>query len=108
MQQSTPARNVDSTDQIKMAEIIVTLKVMPDSPDVDLEALETTCKEKISAFGGEVGKVDVEPIAFGLNAVNLIFVMDESKGATDPLEEEIAALETVTSAEVTDVRRAIG
>jgi elongation factor 1-beta len=91
-----------------MAQVIITIKIMPESPDTDLKLLETEAKTKISAFDGEVGRVEIEPIAFGLNALKLIFVMDEKKGSTDALETDIAKLAGVNSVEVTDVRRAIG
>ena len=70
--------------------------------------MEKLATEKITAFGGEVGKVVIEPIAFGLKAVNLMFVMDEAKGATDPLEADIETIKGVNSVEITDVRRTIG
>lgn len=91
-----------------MASVIITFKIMPESPEVDLAEVETIGKQKIAEFGGEVGKVEIEPIAFGLNALKLIFVMDESKGATDSLEADIEAIKGVNSVEVTDVRRTIG
>ena len=91
-----------------MAEVIITLKIMPNSPETDLAKIEESAKEKILAFGGEVGKVEQEPVAFGLKSLNIIFVMDEQKGSTDKLEEDIADIEGVQSVEVTDVRRAIG
>ncbi len=91
-----------------MAQVVVTMKIMPDGVDVDLTPIETEAKQAILAFGGEVGKVDIEPIAFGLKALNLIFVMDEAKGATDELEDQVRNIEGVNSVEITDVRRAIG
>ncbi|MBW2971238.1 elongation factor 1-beta [Candidatus Woesearchaeota archaeon] len=91
-----------------MADVIVTLKIMPESPEVNLKAIQISADSAIKAFGGEVGKVETEPIAFGLKALKIIFVMDEAKGATDPLEEKISALAGVNSVEVTDIRRAIG
>ncbi|MDD5650357.1 MAG: elongation factor 1-beta [Candidatus Nanoarchaeia archaeon] len=91
-----------------MAQIVVTIKIMPESPDVDLKKLEQKATQEITNFGGDVGKVDIEPIAFGLKSVNLIFVMDEKLGNLDPLEEKINNIEGVQNAEVSDVRRAIG
>ena len=38
----------------------------------------------------------------------IIFVLDEAKGSTDPLEADISGLEEVNDCEVTDVRRAVG
>lgn len=92
-----------------MANAIVTIKIMPTSPEVDLSKVEDTVKEKIKNFAGEgETKTEIEPIAFGLKALKIIFVMDEQKGSPDPLAEEISGLEGVNSAEVVDVRRAIG
>jgi len=95
--------------KLKMASAIVTIKIMPKSPEVDLSKVEELAKEKIVAFAGEgETKTEIEPIAFGLKALKIIFVMDETKGSPDPVAEEINNLEDVNSAEVTDVRRAIG
>jgi len=91
-----------------MAEVIITIKVMPENSDTDLKKVEEQVKEKISDYGGEVGKVEIEPIAFGLSAVKIIFVVDEDKGSTDELEEAVNKLEGVMNVEVIDVRRAIG
>ena len=81
---------------------------MPKNPEINLPSLEEKVKDKIKVFGGEVGKVEQEPIAFGLKALKLIFVMDESLGSTESLEEDIRKLKGIQSVEVTDVRRAIG
>lgn len=92
-----------------MANVIITLKIMPTSPDVDLSAVEEKAKAKIIEFAGEGDmKTEQEPVAFGLKSLKIIFVMDESKGGTDKLEEDIASLEDVNSVEAVDVRRAIG
>ena len=93
---------------VLMATIVVTMKIMPDSPDADLAKIESSAKEKISRFGGEVAKSEHVPIAFGLKAITLYFVMDEKKGSTDNLEKEISEMDEVQSVEITDVRRAIG
>ena len=62
----------------------------------------------IADFGGEVGKSEEVPLAFGLKSLQLIFVADESLGGTDDLEEKIQLVDGVKSVEVTDVRRALG
>ncbi len=91
-----------------MAQLVVTIKLMPESPDVNLKKIEEEATEEIKKFGGDVGKVEIEPIAFGLKAVNLIFVMNESLGNTDDLEEKLSKIDGVEGVEVTDLRRAIG
>ena len=92
-----------------MAQVIVTLKIMPKSPEVDLAKITEEAKSKITDFAGAGDmKIEEKPVAFGLKSLNIIFVMDESKGSTDSLEDSISEIEGVQSVEVSDVRRAIG
>ncbi|MBA3064414.1 elongation factor 1-beta [Candidatus Woesearchaeota archaeon] len=94
--------------KLKMADVVITLRIMPESPETDLKAIEDKARPFITEYGGEVGKVEIQPIAFGLKALNLIFVSNEDIGSTDRLEQNISSIEGVNSVEVTDVRRAIG
>jgi len=92
-----------------MAKAIITMKVMPISPDVDMDKLFTDVNEKIQGFtGGSDIKHVIEPLAFGLKSLKVTFVSDEDLGSTDAVEEDIAKITDVNSVEVTDVRRAIG
>ena len=96
-----------------MASVVVTLKIMPKSPEVDLEKIYIEASKKIRDFIDEKHKNDeirkeIEPIGFGLKALKLLFVMNESLGTTDKLEESIKQLEDVESVEAVDVRRAVG
>jgi elongation factor 1-beta len=93
-----------------MALAIVTVKIMPESPDVDLTLVQQTASDKIDTFTQSEGekRFAVEPIAFGLNALKITFVMDEKLGSTDPLEAALSEIEGVNSVETVDVRRAIG
>lgn len=92
-----------------MAQVVITLKIMPKSPETDLNNIESEAKTKIQDFSQtQETKTEQEPIAFGLKALKITFVMDESKGSTDPLEEQIKTIPGVNSVETIDVRRAIG
>jgi|SRR3989344_1183929 len=96
-------------DLINMASIIITLKIMPADPEVNLSRVEQKAIEEIKNFAGKTEiKRELEPVAFGLNALKITFVMDENIGSTDELEEKISRIEGVNSVEVVDVRRAIG
>ena len=91
-----------------MSHVIIDLRIMPVSPDEDLEKIKTESIEKIKAFGGNIVREEIQPIAFGLNAVILTFGMDEAKGDTESLEKDIETIEGVNSVEVTGARRAFG
>ena len=93
----------------KMANVIITLKIMPESPETDLDQLAEEAKSYISSFAGAGDmRMEQEPVAFGLKALKLTFVMDESKGSTEELENQISKIGGVNSVEVVDVRRAVG
>jgi elongation factor 1-beta len=92
-----------------MGVAIVTIRVMPESPEIDLKEIEKQAFKLIDDFAGKGDrKSEIVPVAFGLKALNLMFSVNESKGSPDPVAEKIAELDGVQSAEVTDVRRAIG
>lgn len=92
-----------------MANAIITLKVMLESPDVDPETVKEEAMKYVSEFNkGKETKTEIEPIAFGLKALKLIMVSDEANGTTEELEKRIDAIEGVQSVECVDVRRALG
>jgi len=93
-----------------MAKAIVTIKLMPDGPEADMEQMQSLAEQKINTFVGEDGekRFAVKPIAFGLKALEIIFVMDEKVGSTEPLEKDLETVPGVGGVEVIDVRRAIG
>ena len=96
-----------------MAIVVVTIKIMPTGPDVDMNLLYDEAADLVRGFvdekhkDGEIRK-EIEEIGFGLKALRLLFVMDESIGSTEELENKIKDITNVESVETTDVRRAIG
>jgi elongation factor 1-beta len=84
-----------------MSKVIVTLRVMPESPEIDLKKLEAAvCKRIHDWTGQKVDKVDVIPVAFGLKALNIVFKVGEDKGGTEPLEKELVTVAGVNSVDV--------
>lgn len=81
---------------------------MPSDISVDLKAIEKKSGSEIGLFGGKVARSEIQPVAFGLNALIIYFIMDEKIGSTERLEQSISAIHSVNSVEVTDVRRSIG
>lgn len=90
-----------------MGTALIKLKIMPSSPDVDLEIIKEATKNKIASAGGEKSSFEEEPIAFGLKAIIVGFSLDESK-ELEPIEESLKEIENVSSVQVIDMRRAFG
>ncbi|NOZ81517.1 MAG: elongation factor 1-beta [DPANN group archaeon] len=91
-----------------MADVVITLKIMPESPDTDLAKIAEQAKTLITADGGHVHSTENKPVAFGLEAIHIVFSKDEAKGSSDELEEAVAKISHVNSVDVIDVRRAFG
>ncbi|MBR9678457.1 MAG: elongation factor 1-beta [Nanoarchaeota archaeon] len=90
-----------------MAEVIITLKIMPESPEVNLKKVFEKVREHVNKFG-EIGKVVEEPIAFGLKSLKIFFIAPESKGnPEDELIPLIQKVEGVANSEIIDVRRTL-
>lgn len=85
-----------------MAEVLVTVKIMPESPDVDMDSLSNRIGE---ISGGRLNNVEREPIAFGLVALNASYVIEDTEGGTDNLENAIKDMDDVQSVEVVEVTR---
>ncbi len=103
------ALHASSKGPTKMANVVVTLKVMPESPSVNLVELFSNIEPIMKDFSGEEQfRKEEEPVAFGLKALKITFVMDENKGSTEEMEKKIEALDEVNSVDVVDVRRAVG
>jgi elongation factor 1-beta len=90
-----------------MGIMIVKIKIMPSSPDVDLEEIKTKVKGILEENKTENIKFEEEPVAFGLKAILTDFQMDE-KDELEPIENSIRELETVSSAEIAEMKRAFG
>ncbi|WP_407453822.1 elongation factor 1-beta [Methanobrevibacter sp.] len=87
-----------------MGEVLTTMKIMPDSPDVDLEAIKSTIESSMPE-GARIHEISEEPIAFGLVAVILQFINEDGEGGSEAVEEMVQAIDGVASFEVTGVGR---
>lgn len=86
---------------------IVKIKLMPSSPEVNIEKIKEKIKKLIETEGGKSVKFEEEPIAFGLKAVMVFFLWDEEK-ELEELENSLGKIKNINSVQVIDMRRAIG
>ena len=92
-----------------MARAIITFKIMPESPDVNLEPI----KEKAQAIAKEHGAlgqmlVKEEPIAFGLIAVLVLAMYNVEDSDFDAIANLMSEIPEVQSAEVAKMDLALG
>lgn len=87
----------------KMAKVAVLVKVYPEGPD-ELERAKEGI-ESLKAAGYQVMRVEEEPIAFGLKALNVLFVIPEEEGSLAELEKRLLSISGVSSIEVSRASR---
>lgn len=86
---------------------VIIVKIMPESPTVDLKEIEEQVKHKMEANGAKAVTFEEKPVAFGLKSIILKMAFPEEKG-TDFVEQEIAKIPYVSSVTIEDYRRAFG
>ncbi len=82
-----------------MGDVACIIKVMPESPEVDLEEL----KKALKAKAPEIHEITELPIGFGLKALMVVAVVGDTGGQTDRLEADLSSLPGVERAEIVEV-----
>lgn len=82
----------------------VKVKLMPESPSVNLEKIEAKARKIIEENNGTNKEYSIEPIAFGLKALIVFFFFDEA-GDTSYIEEKLSQIPEVQSAQIIDLRK---
>ncbi len=80
-----------------MGKVAINIKVMPQSSETDVEKLTEKIKEKV-----EVKDLKIEPIAFGLKAIRLLVIGEDSEGS-EGVENAIRSIEGVGEVEIESV-----
>jgi len=83
---------------LKMGEVLCTLRVMPTGVDVDLEKMKSGIQDVISP-----NEITESPVAFGLKALIVKKIVPDNEGGPDVLEEKIRKIEGVESVETIEV-----
>ncbi|BAW32232.1 MAG TPA: elongation factor 1-beta [Methanothermobacter sp.] len=89
-----------------MGEVLATIKIMPESPEIDMSKLKNEIQSSIPK-SAELYKIEEEPVAFGLIALKIMVIVDDAAGGTENVEKNLSKIEGVSNIEVTDLRRLI-
>ncbi len=84
----------------------IKIKIMPKSPEENLEKIKQKAKVITEDNGGKNCQFEEEAVAFGLKAVIEFFELSEE---IEPgkIEEALKTIEEVSSAQIIDMRRLI-
>ncbi len=82
-----------------MGSVAVIVRVMPESPEIDLEKLKSALKQKLPS----IQDIQEEPIGFGLKALKLVAIVNDAGGETDAIEGKLNTIPGVERAEIVEV-----
>jgi len=83
-----------------MANVMITIRVMPADSNIDVEKLIDQIKEKT----GEE-KIEKEPIAFGLVALKVTTLLEDKEGEIEKFENALKSIEDVGEIETVNISR---
>ncbi|MEK6844166.1 MAG: elongation factor 1-beta [Nanoarchaeota archaeon] len=87
--------------------VAVIVKILPDSVEANLDQIEKSAKQVLEKEGAKNISFEQEEIAFGLKSIKVKFAWPEEK-STDIIDNSLAKIKNVTSAQIEDYRRAFG
>jgi translation elongation factor 1B (aEF-1B) len=87
-----------------MGKVAASIKVMPNSPDIDLDGLQKQLEQALPE-GARINGFEREDVAFGLVALLPTVIVPDESGGTEAVEEAFAGLDDVESVSVENVGR---
>ena len=84
----------------------IKIKIMPESPESNLEKITEKAKAIVTEKGGKNREYEKELIAFGLKAIIAFFELPEEIGPGE-IEKALNSVDEVSSAQIIDMRRLI-
>ena len=89
-----------------MGTALIKLKIMPESPDTDLNSIKTKAVKAIEEIKGSLTNSEEQEIAFGLKAL-IVYVRIDENIETGLVEDSLRNIQGVSSLDIIDYRRAL-
>ena len=81
-----------------MGIVALTLKVMPEGPQTNMEAIKAAIKKEI-----KVKEIREKPLGFGLKYLEVLLLVEDVAGGSSKIEEIISCIPGVASVEAEDI-----
>jgi len=85
-----------------VGEVGLQYRILPEGLETDLDKLKNDI-EKALPEGARLRASEQRPLAFGLNALHVLIVMDDKKGGADQVEAALTSVPGVQSAEIVEM-----
>lgn len=91
-------------NEITMGKVAANIKVMPESPDIDLDELQERLENSLPE-GAKINGFERDDVAFGLVALVPTVIVPDDSGGTETVEEAFSGVDGVESVSVENVGR---
>ncbi len=83
-----------------MGKVAIVIRIMPESADLSMDRLKENIGKTVP-----LQNVSIEPIAFGLKAINATVLVDDAEGASEAVEEKIRKVSGVGELQILEMNR---
>jgi elongation factor 1-beta len=85
-----------------VGEVGLQYRILPEGTDVDLSKLLVDVKSALPK-GANLKASETKPVAFGLNALHILIVMEDKQGGAELVEQAIGGVSGVQSVEIVEM-----
>ena len=85
-----------------MGQVAVVYSIMPESPDTDLENLKESIAKTLPKDAVIRGTA-IKPVAYGLNAIHIMVIIDDKKGGVEEIEKSFSGIKGIQSVDTVEV-----
>ncbi len=85
-----------------MGNVSIIFKIMPENVEDDIQDLKNRIVQTLEPVV-KIRGIQVRPIAYGLNAINIAIITKDEDGASDKLEQTIREVKGVGDVEIEDM-----
>ncbi|MGC8497389.1 MAG: elongation factor 1-beta [Thermoplasmata archaeon] len=85
-----------------MGNVSIIFKIMPENVEDDIQDLKNRIVQTLEPVV-KIRGIQVRPIAYGLNAINIALITKDEDGASDKLEQMIRDIKGVGDVDIEDM-----